>query len=142
SHHFRLSGDCGTDHVGAIICRRPVTSRRNFTNGYKGENIMNLKGKVAVVTVGNSGIRMAIVLELAKQGANIVIDYVAHPEAEQELEARVHALGDRAIGVKADVSQYSELQKLFAAAVEEFGRVDIMVNNAGVETRTSILDTT
>src|SRR5258708_32350709 len=103
---------------------------------------MSLKGKVAIVTGGNSGIGMAIVLELAKQGANIVIDYVAHPEAEQELEAQVQALGDRAIGVKADVSQYSELQKLFAAAVEEFGRVDIMVNNAGVETRTSMLDTT
>ena len=103
---------------------------------------MTLKGKVAIVTGGNSGIGMAIVLELAKQGANIVIDYVAHPEAEQELEAQVHALGDRAIGVNADVSQYSELQRLFAAAVEEFGRVDIMVNNAGVETRTSILDTT
>jgi glucose 1-dehydrogenase len=103
---------------------------------------MSLKGKVAIVTGGNSGIGKAIVLELAKQGANIVIDYVVHPEAEQELEAQLHALGDRAIGVKADVSQYSELQKLFAAAVEEFGRVDIMVNNAAVETRTSILDTT
>ena len=103
---------------------------------------MNLKGKVAIVTGGNSGIGMAIVLELARQGANIVIDYVAHPEATEELERQVHALGDCAIGVKADVSQVAELQNLFAAAVKEFGRVDIMVNNAGVETRTSILNTT
>lgn len=103
---------------------------------------MNLKDKVAIVTGGNSGIGMAIVLELARQGANIVIDYVVHPEAEQELEKQIRGLGDRAIGVEADVSQCSELQKLFAAAVTEFGRVDIMVNNAGVETRTSILDTT
>src|SRR5580698_6638288 len=103
---------------------------------------MNLKGKVAIVTGGNSGIGMAIVLELARQGANIVIDYVAHPEAAEDLEKQVHALGDCAIGVKADVSQLAELQNLFAAAVKEFGRVDIMVNNAGVETRTSILDTT
>ncbi|HSY19928.1 MAG TPA: glucose 1-dehydrogenase [Candidatus Acidoferrales bacterium] len=103
---------------------------------------MNLKGKVAIVTGGNSGIGMAIVLELARQGANIVIDYVAHPEATEALEKQVRDLGDRAIGVMADVSQISELQKLFAAAVMEFGRVDIMVNNAGVETRTSILDTT
>ena len=103
---------------------------------------MSLKGKVAIVTGGNSGIGMAIVLELAKQGANLVIDYVAHPEATEELEKQVHALGDCVIGVKADVSQVTELQNLFAAAVKEFGRVDIMVNNAGVETRTSILDTT
>ena len=103
---------------------------------------MNLKDKVAIVTGGNSGIGLAIVLELARQGANIVVDYVAHPEATEALEKQVVALGDRVIGVKADVSQIAELQNLFAATVKKFGRVDIMVNNAGVETRTSILDTT
>ena len=103
---------------------------------------MDLKNKVAIVTGGNSGIGMAIVLELARQGANIVLDYVVHPEATEALEKQVVALGDRAIGVKADVSQLAELQKLFATAVKKFGRLDIMVNNAGVETRTSILDTT
>ena len=103
---------------------------------------MNLKGKVAIVTGGNSGIGMAIVLELARQGANIVIDYVAHPEATDALERRVLALGDRVIGVKADVSQLTELQRLLDATVKAFGRVDILVNNAGVETRSSILDTT
>ena len=103
---------------------------------------MNLKGKVAIVTGGNSGIGLAIVLELAKQGANLVIDYVAHPEATEALEQQVRALGDCVIGVKVDVSRVAELQTLIAAAVEKFGRVDIMVNNAGIETRTSILDTT
>jgi glucose 1-dehydrogenase len=99
---------------------------------------MNLKGKVAIVTGGNSGIGMAIVLELARQEANIVIDYVTHPEATEDLERQVHALGDRVIGVDVDVSKVAELQKLIAAAVEKMGRVDIMVNNAGIETRTSI----
>lgn len=103
---------------------------------------MSLKGKIAIVTGGNSGIGMAIVLELAKQGANIVIDYVAHPEATEALEKQVAALGDQAIGVDADVSKVAELQKLINAAVEKFGRVDVMVNNAGVETRTSVLNTT
>ncbi len=103
---------------------------------------MNLKDKVAIVTGGNSGIGKAIVLELAREGANIVIDYVAHPEATEELEKQIRALGDNVIGVKADVSQTAELQNLFATALKEFGRVDIMVNNAGIETRTSILDTT
>jgi glucose 1-dehydrogenase len=103
---------------------------------------MNLKGKVAIVTGGNSGIGLAVVLELAKQGANVVIDYVAHPEATEALEKQVRALGDQAIGVAADVSKVADLQRLIAAAVEGFGRVDVMVNNAGVETRTSVLDTT
>ena len=103
---------------------------------------MNLRDKVAIVTGGNSGIGMAIVLELARRGANIVIDYVAHPEATDALEQQVVALGDRVIGVKADVSQVAELQRLLAVTVREFGRIDIMVNNAGVETRSSILDTT
>ena len=103
---------------------------------------MNLKGKIAIVTGGNSGIGQSIVLELAKQGANIVIDYVCHPEATEALERQVAALGDQAIGVKADVSKVAELQGLIDAAVKNFGRLDIMVNNAGVETRTSVLDTT
>ena len=103
---------------------------------------MNLKSKVAIVTGGNSGIGMAIVLELARQGASIIIDYLAHPEATDALEKQVLAFGDRVIGVEADVSQVADLQNLFATAVKEFGRVDIMVNNAGIETPTSILDTT
>jgi glucose 1-dehydrogenase len=103
---------------------------------------MSLKGKVAVVTGGNSGIGKAIVLELAKQGASIVIDYVSHPEATEALEKQVAALGDQAIGLDADVSKVADLQKLISAAVQKFGRLDVMVNNAGVETRTSVLDTT
>jgi glucose 1-dehydrogenase len=108
----------------------------------KGEMSMSLKGKVAIVTGGNSGIGKAIVLALAGAGANIVIDYVAHPEATEALEQQVAALGDQAIGVDADVSKVADLQRLVDAAVAKFGRLDIMVNNAGVETRTSVLDTT
>ena len=103
---------------------------------------MSLKGKVAIVTGGNSGIGLAVVLELAKQGANIVIDYVCHPEATEALERQVAALGDQSIGVKADVSKVAELQSLIDAAVKNFGHLDIMVNNAGIETRTSVIDTT
>ncbi len=103
---------------------------------------MSLKGKVAIVTGGNSGIGAAIVVALAQQGANVVIDYVANPQATEALEQQVAALGDRAIGVEADVSRVSDLQKMVDSAVRTFGRLDIMVNNAGIETRTSVLDTT
>jgi glucose 1-dehydrogenase len=101
-----------------------------------------LKGKVAIVTGGNSGIGASIVLELARQGANIAIDYVTHPDATEALEKQVLALGDKVIGVDADISKIADLQKLIDTTVKQFGRLDILVNNAGVETRTSILDTT
>jgi glucose 1-dehydrogenase len=103
---------------------------------------MTLSGKVAVVTGGNTGIGKAVVLALAHEGATIVIDYIAAPEAELELEAEVRALGDKVVGVEADVSKVEDLHTLVDTAVSTFGRLDIMVNNAGVETRTSILDTT
>jgi glucose 1-dehydrogenase len=102
---------------------------------------MSLKNKVAIVTGGNSGIGQAIVLELARQGASIVIDYVVHPESTEALEQQIAKLGSRAIGVRADVSNVHDLQKLVDAAASKFGRLDIMVNNAGIETRTSVLDT-
>jgi glucose 1-dehydrogenase len=103
---------------------------------------MSLQDKVAIVTGGNSGIGQAIVLELARLRANIVIDYVAHPQATEALEREVAKLGDQSIGVKADVSKLADLQMLVDHAVASFGRLDIMVNNAGVETRTGILDAT
>jgi glucose 1-dehydrogenase len=103
---------------------------------------MSLQGKIAIVTGGNSGIGRAIALGLAKAGANIAIDYVAHPEATEALEREIADLGDIAIGVEADVSNVQQLQALINATVAKFGRLDIMVNNAGVETRTSVLDTT
>src|SRR5690606_25167150 len=104
---------------------------------------MSLQNKVAIVTGGNSGIGQVIVLELARQGAaGVVIDYVVHPETTAELEREIAKLGGQAIGVDADVSKIDDLQRLVDAAVAHFGRLDIMVNNAGVETRISVLDTT
>ena len=103
---------------------------------------MSLKGKVAIVTGGNSGIGMASAVGLARAGANIVIDYVANPKATEALEREIVSFGDQAIGIDADVSRTADLQRLIDAAVKRFGRLDIMVNNAGVETRTSVLDTT
>ncbi len=103
---------------------------------------MSLHGKVAIVTGGNTGIGRAVVLALAKEGAEIVIDYISGEEAETELETEVKGLGDKVVGVKADVSKIDDLRTLVNTAVSTFGRLDIMVNNAGIETRTSVLDTT
>jgi glucose 1-dehydrogenase len=102
----------------------------------------DLTGRVAIVTGGNSGIGAAIVLAMAEAGAKVVIDYVAHPEATDALEKQIAALGDQSVGVDADISTVAGVQALVDAAVTNFGRLDIMVNNAGMETRTSVLETT
>jgi glucose 1-dehydrogenase len=73
---------------------------------------MSLKDKVAIVTGGNSGIGQAIVLELARLHANVVIDYVCHPEATEALEREITKLGDQLLGVEADVGKITDLQML------------------------------
>src|SRR5665648_992229 len=103
---------------------------------------MLLAGKSIVVTGGNSGIGESIVVAAAAEGANVVVDYVTHPEEATALIARVEAAGGRAVGVRADVSKAADLQAMIQAAVDTYGRLDVLINNAGIETRTSLLDTT
>ena len=121
-----------------VICKA-MTS----TNPLEGMTLSHLlQGKVAIVTGGNSGIGKAIVEYLAELGAQVVIDYRSHPEATEELEREIGAYGGCSFGVQADVSKLDDIQRLIDAAVAQYGRIDVMVNNAGVETRTSVLDTT
>ncbi|HEV7187259.1 MAG TPA: glucose 1-dehydrogenase [Blastococcus sp.] len=102
---------------------------------------MLLDGKTLIVTGGNSGIGEAIALAAAAEGANVVIDYVVHPDETATLIDKIEAAGGRAVGVEADVSKPADLERMVRAAVDSFGRLDVLVNNAGIETRTSILDT-
>ena len=83
---------------------------------------MTLEGKVAIVTGGNSGIGKAMALALAEAGANIVIDYISNEAGHRGARAQIVALGDKAIGVEADVSKVADLQRLVAEAVRAFGR--------------------
>ena len=103
---------------------------------------MSLENKAAIVTGGDSGIGHAISLELGKQGAAVTINYHKNQEAADATVKAIEAAGGKAQAVQADVSSVADIQKLVDKTVEAFGRLDIMVNNAGMETRTSTLDTT
>jgi glucose 1-dehydrogenase len=103
---------------------------------------MLLEGKTIIVTGGNSGIGEAICVAAAAEGANIVIDYVSHPDDATALVAKIEKAGGKAIAVDADVSQASGIHTMVHTAVDSFGALDVLVNNAGIENRTSILDTT
>ncbi|HEX2910313.1 MAG TPA: SDR family oxidoreductase [Chloroflexia bacterium] len=101
---------------------------------------MLLENKVAIVTGGDSGIGRAIVLELAKEGAAVTINYHSNEEAANEVKQQVEQGGGKALVLQGNVATIQDLQKLVDQTVQTFGRLDIMVNNAGMETRTSVLD--
>jgi glucose 1-dehydrogenase len=103
---------------------------------------MMLRDKVAIVTGGDSGIGHAIALELASQGAAVTVDYHRDQDAARATLAAITRAGGRARIQQADVSRVADIGALVTATVAAFGRLDVMVNNAGMETRTSILETT
>jgi 3-oxoacyl-[acyl-carrier protein] reductase len=91
-----------------------------------------LNGKVAVVTGGSLGIGAGIVEKLASEGAAVVFSYARSAGPAAELAARITTAGGKAVAVKADVRSEADLAALFGKAREAFGRVDVLVNNAGV----------
>jgi len=91
-----------------------------------------LDGQVAVVTGGGRGIGRACAVELAREGASVVVNYVANTEAAEATRDMIQECGGAALLVKANVADADEASSLIDAAVEEFGRLDILVNNAGV----------
>jgi 3-oxoacyl-[acyl-carrier protein] reductase len=93
---------------------------------------MNLSNKVAIVTGGAAGIGRAISLELAKQGAKIVLNYNRSQDAANLLVEEIKSLGGEAIAVQADVSKYDDAERLVQKAIETFGTLNIVVNNAGI----------
>jgi len=91
-----------------------------------------LEGKVAVVTGASKGIGASIARHLAAEGAAVVVDYVSSRADAERVVAEITRAGGRAIAVQADVARPADVTRLFAEAVKAFGRVDVLVNNAGV----------
>ena len=92
-----------------------------------------LKGQSALVTGANSGIGLAVAIALGNDGANVVVNYVTHPEVADEVVHQIISNGGNAIAIKADVSKEDEVQAMFKQMFEKFGTVDILVNNAGLQ---------
>ncbi len=100
---------------------------------------MRFEGKVAVVTGGARGIGRAIALRLAQEGASVVVNYLSNQAAADETVSQVEAAGGKAIAVQCDVSNVAQAQALIDRAREVFGRVDVLVNNAGTTRDTLIM---
>lgn len=88
--------------------------------------------KVALVTGANSGIGKVIALELAKEGYDILLNWVFNEEAANEVKAEVEAIGTRCELLYADVSDFTAVEEMMKKAFEIFGRIDVLVNNAGI----------
>lgn len=93
---------------------------------------MKLQNKVAIVTGASKGIGASIAKHLAAEGASVVVNYSSSKDGADKVVAEIKKNGGKAIAVKANVVNKSEVESLFAAAKKEFGKLDILINNAGV----------
>ena len=92
-----------------------------------------LDDRIALITGSDSGIGQATAIEFAKEGADVVVHYLVDADGAEKTRAAVEAQGRRAIVVQADISDEQQVHRLFDEAVQAFGRVDILMNNAGVD---------
>ncbi len=100
----------------------------------------NLQGKVALVTGGNRGIGKGCVLELARRGADVAVNYRSHKEEAAAVVAQVQEMGRRAFAMQGDVAYRQHDELLVRRTVEEFGRLDIVVANAAYSVRKPFLE--
>jgi 3-oxoacyl-[acyl-carrier protein] reductase len=93
---------------------------------------LGLEGKNAIVTGGSLGIGTAVALALAKEGCNVAINYRRHDTEAKEVVNQIKKMGRKGLAIKADVSSYDDAQNMVQTVVKEFGSLDIMVCNAGI----------
>ena len=96
---------------------------------------MRLKDRVAIVTGGSRGIGRAACLGLAREGARVLVNYLTRADKAEEVVQLIAEVGGQAIAFRADVSNAGEVQQMTDAALESFGGIDILINNAGVDPR-------
>lgn len=92
-----------------------------------------LEGRVALITGAGRGLGAGLALELASRGASVVLNYARSAKAALGVVAEIESQGGSAVAIQADISKVSEVTRLFDAAMAHFGRLDIVINNAGME---------
>src|SRR5436305_1377731 len=105
-------------------------------------SLMRLNEKVALVTGANTGIGKGIAARFAAEGARVAVNYFPNPTSAKIADAEVAAFPTPSMAVAADVTKRSDVEQMIAAIVARFGRIDIVVNNAGVEVKKPFLDAT
>jgi NAD(P)-dependent dehydrogenase (short-subunit alcohol dehydrogenase family) len=101
-------------------------------NVHEAPSPQRFAGKVAIVTGGARGIGRGIATELARDGATVVVNYTQAADAAADVVAEVEGKGGKALAVQADIGVRAEAEALVAAAMAAYGRVDVLVNNAGI----------
>jgi glucose 1-dehydrogenase len=101
---------------------------------------MRLQDKVAIVTGAATGIGQAIAVRFAREGAAVVVDYIGKPDVASKTQEQIAAFGGKSVAVAADISRPDQVQNLIDGAVKAFGKLDIAVNNAGVEKKLAFVD--
>jgi len=104
--------------------------------------VHNLGGKTAIITGSSRGIGAATALRLAREGADIAVNYINDEAGAQGTASKVRELGQKAVVVRADVSNPTQVQQMVQKVLEEFGHIDILVSNAGKGTKFNVGDTT
>jgi glucose 1-dehydrogenase len=103
---------------------------------------LKLEGKSALVTGSSQGIGEAVAVRLAEEGADVVVNYHTHPEGAEKVVQQIRSMGRKAIALQADLGQLQQIQDLVQQSVTGLGRLDVLVNNAGVEKRADFWDVT
>jgi len=112
----------------------PIDEDENYIGSNK------LKDKMAIITGGDSGIGRAVAIAFAKEGADLVISYLSEHDDANQTKARIEELGRRCVLIPGDISDFGHCREIVKIAIDEFGRIDILVNHAGEQYETKGLD--
>jgi len=103
---------------------------------------MRLHGKVVLITGASKGIGRALALGMAKEGADLILNYHSDRKGADAVAGQIRALGRRALVVKADIGKVAQVRRMFQRARKAFSRLDVLVNNAGITGWTSLFEVT